>query len=190
MGSRHPLVDAGITWCETALSNTWNTVLVVGVELTNTVPVDGGRIVGQGVVNCDLDGITPVANNGRSWNLTVDSKSRSWGSLVVPLNTGDGEVVFTNGASIWVCCVLIGVDVESMAPRASGTWLVAAVIRDGSPWVGDWAGGASGNNGPSLGDLGDGGRILAGSDGAEETAVCAVRLRSIGSPSSVGSRGG
>jgi hypothetical protein len=171
VGGCNPLVDAGITWCKTALGNTGNTVLVVGVELTNTVPVDGGRVVGQGVVNCDLDSVTPVANNGGSWNLAVDSKSRSCGSLVVPLDAGDGEVIFTNGASIWVGRVLIGVDVEPIAPRASVTWLVAAVIRDGSPGICGWVGGASGDDGPSLGYLRDGRRILAGSDGAEEAAV-------------------
>jgi hypothetical protein len=96
----NPLVDAGITWCEAALGNTWNTVLVVGTELTDTVPVDGGSIVSHGVVNGDLDGITPVAYNGRSWNLTVDGESGSRGSLKVPLNARDGEVVLANSAGV------------------------------------------------------------------------------------------
>lgn len=82
----NPLVDTGITWCQTALGNTWNTILVVGTELTDAVPMDGGRIVSQGVVNSDLDGITPVAHNSGSWNLTIDGESRSWSSLIVPLN--------------------------------------------------------------------------------------------------------
>ena len=86
VGTGNPLVDTGITWCQTAFGNTWNTILVVGAELTDAVPVDGGRIVSQCVVNSDLDGITPVAHNGGSWNLTIDGKSRSWGSLIVPLN--------------------------------------------------------------------------------------------------------
>ena len=82
----NPLVDTGITWCQTALGNTWNAILVVSTELTDTVPVDGSCIVGQSIVNSDLDSITPVAHNSGSWNLTIDGESRSWGSLIIPLN--------------------------------------------------------------------------------------------------------
>ena len=77
VGTGNPLVDTGITWCQTALGNTWNTILVVGTELTDAVPVDGGRIFSQCIVNSDLDSITPVAHNSGSWNLTIDGKSRS-----------------------------------------------------------------------------------------------------------------
>ena len=149
VGSGNPLVDAGITWCETALGNTWNTILVVGVVLIDTMPVDGGRVISQGVVNSDLDGITPVANNGRSWNLTVDGKRRSWGSLEVPVDARDGEVVLTNGASGWGVEISIRVDVESIAPLVSATGRVAAVFI-GTVLVLHWEGCASGHSRPCL----------------------------------------
>jgi hypothetical protein len=112
----NPLVDTGITWGQAALGNTWNTVLIVGADLTDTVPVDGGGIVSQSVVNGNLDSITPVAHNGGSWDLTVDGEGRSWSSLVVPFNAGDGKIVFANITSFWDGGVGIGVDVESVAP--------------------------------------------------------------------------
>jgi len=116
VGTGNPLVDTGITWCQTALGNTWNTILVVGTELTDAVPVDGGRIVGQCVVNSNLDSITPVAHNSGSWNLTIDGESRSWRSLIVPFNARDGKIVLANSTSVWNGRVGISVDVESVAP--------------------------------------------------------------------------
>ena len=136
----NPLVDTGITWCQTALGNTRNTILVIGTELTDTVPMDGGRIVAQGVGNSDLDSITPVAHNGGSWNLTIDGESGSWGSLIVPLNARDGKVVLANSTSVWDGRVGIGVDAESVAPCISATRRVAAVVRDRGPGLGAWAG--------------------------------------------------
>src|SRR5271170_3148470 len=116
VGTGNPLVDTGITWCQTALGNTWNTILVVGTELTDAVPVDGGCIVSHCVVNSNLDSITPVAYNSGSWNLTIDSESRSWRSLKVPLNARDGKIVLANSTSVWNGCVGISVDVESITP--------------------------------------------------------------------------
>jgi hypothetical protein len=109
-------IDAGITWCETALGNTWNTILVVGIELADSVPVNRGSIVIQGIVNGDPDGIAPVANNSGARDLTVDGKSRSLGSLEVPLNAGDCEVIFANSAGGRGGCVRVSVDVQSIAP--------------------------------------------------------------------------
>ena len=181
----NPLVDAGVTWCKTTLGHTWNTVLIVGIELTDTVPMDGGGIIGQGVVNSDLDGITPVANDGRAGNLAVHGKSGSWGSLKVPVDAGDGKVVLAHCASIGVGHVLIGVDVHSIAPLVSATWGVAAVVGDCGLGRCAWVGCPGGHDGPCLGDLGDGGRILTGGDGAEETAV---GTRAIGGPAADGAR--
>ena len=148
VGAGNPLVDTGITWCQTALSNTWNTILIVGIELTNTMPVDGGRIVSQGVVNRDLDSITPVAYNGGSWNLTIDGESRSWGSLIVPLNARNGKIVLTNSTSVWDGRVGISVDVESVTPLISAIWRIAVVVRDRGPGLCAWVGCASGPDRP------------------------------------------
>lgn len=62
-------------------------------------------------MDSNLDGITPVADNGRAWHLVVDSKSGSRGSLKVPVDAGDCPVVFANIASAWDGLVLVGVDV-------------------------------------------------------------------------------
>lgn len=129
------MIDARITRCKTALGNTWNTILVVGVELADTVPVNGGRVVSHAVVDSDLDGIAPIANNSGSWDLTVNGKSRSRGSLEIPFDAGDGEVILADSAGVGVGRVLISVDVESVAPRTSATRLVAVVIGDRGPWL-------------------------------------------------------
>ena len=78
--------------------------------------MDGGGVVLQGVVNSDFDCVTPVALNRRSWNLTVDSKCRSWCAIKVPLDVGNGEIILADRASIWPGRVLISVDTESIAP--------------------------------------------------------------------------
>ena len=144
IGGSNPLVHTGVTWCETALGDTWNTVLVVGADLTNTVPMDGSSVVSQRVVDSYLDGITPVADNGRAWYLAVDGKSGSWGSLKVPVDARDCPVVFANIASAWDGLVLVSVDVESTAPLVSATWGIATVVRDRGLALGAWAGRAGG----------------------------------------------
>lgn len=45
IGGSNPLVHTGVTWCKTALGDAWNTVLVVGADLTETMPMDGSSIV-------------------------------------------------------------------------------------------------------------------------------------------------
>jgi hypothetical protein len=140
------------------------------------MPVNCGRVVGQAVVNGDPNGVTPVAYNSRSWNLSINGKSGSWSSLEVPVDGGESEVVLANRAPRGVN-LSVSVDVISIAPLVSATWSVALVIRDGVVGFGFvWLGFASWDDGPCLCDLRDRGRILTGSDGADKTAVYAVGL--------------
>lgn len=64
VGRRMPLVDSGSAWRNAALSDTWNTVLIVGAILSDTVPMDGCGIIRQCVEHGDLDDISPVGHNG------------------------------------------------------------------------------------------------------------------------------
>ena len=90
--------------------------MVVGADLADTVPVDRGGIIGQSIVDRDLDGITPVANNSRSRDLAVDGKSWSLFSFKVPLSARDGEVIFADIARVWGRCVAVTVDTKSITP--------------------------------------------------------------------------
>ena len=144
-----PLIDPGVTWCKCALSHTWNTIVRVRANLADTVPMDGGTVALHLVVNRDLDRVTPVALDGRSWNLAVDGKSKSWGSVIAHRGVGDGEVEFADFASVGPGGMRISVDVESVAPLSSVGGRVAVIVGD---WLGrGFAAGVGRASGPSGG---------------------------------------
>lgn len=68
------LVGSACTWSDSTLSDTRNTILIVGAVLSNTVPVDGSGIVGEAVDNSNLDHITPVGYDCVAWCLAVNCK--------------------------------------------------------------------------------------------------------------------
>lgn len=55
-----------------AFSNTIDAILVIGIELTQSMPMDACTIVLHLVDNCDLDIISPIRFDCWAWNLTVD----------------------------------------------------------------------------------------------------------------------
>ena len=121
-------VDLGITWCKSALSDTVDTVLVIGIELTHAVPVNGGTVVGQVVGNLDTDCVTPVALNERTWILTIDGQCKSRSTVEIEGGVGDVEIECTDSAIFWPCLEEIRVDVETTAPLISRLGVIAATV--------------------------------------------------------------
>ena len=119
-------VCTGLARGNSAFSDTWNTVLVVGTNLGDTVPMDGGGVVGHLVGDGDLDLVTPVALKKRSWNLSVDSKSKTVETIVVEGSVGDDPVGGAGLAGAWVLCVVVSVDAVLSAPLVSAGRRVAA----------------------------------------------------------------
>lgn len=56
------------------LGDARDTILVVSALLTDTVEMNGGAVVLELVDEGDLDIVTPVGLDDRSWNLSVDGE--------------------------------------------------------------------------------------------------------------------
>lgn len=67
-------VGLGLAGCKRAFGHTGSAVEDRSAELTDTVPVDVGTVVCQGVLDSDLNGITPenvsIGQRGVEWSLT------------------------------------------------------------------------------------------------------------------------
>lgn len=117
-----PRVGAGLTWGKSALSNTWNTVVGVGAQLANSVPMNSSTVIGHAVGNLDDNVVTPVALNCRTWDggrasVVGDGKALAAGAVKVAGGIGDGQAVLAGFASIGPRCGVVTVDIEATAPR-------------------------------------------------------------------------
>lgn len=88
-----PLVKAGRARSNAAFSDTGNTVLIIGANLANAMPVDGGGIASQAIRDQNLDHVTPVGNNGFARRLAVDGESRSRSSIKIDVFLSDHQAV-------------------------------------------------------------------------------------------------
>lgn len=96
----NPGVGSARTWGNTAFSDTWNTVLVVGAVLQDTVPVDSGCVALHVVGNSDRYSITPVGDDRLTWSLTVDGEaSDGTSSISVDHSIFNNQVVGSGLAS-------------------------------------------------------------------------------------------
>jgi hypothetical protein len=92
-----PSVCLGLSRSKWALGDTCHSVCEAGLELTISMPVDTSSIVGKVVGNSDGNGIAPLALDGRTRNLPVDSQSRLKSAVEIDGCVRDHKVV---GASI------------------------------------------------------------------------------------------
>jgi hypothetical protein len=67
-----PLVLAGFSWSNGAFGDSRHSVLLTGVVLPDTMPVDSGSVVFEAVLDIDDDPITPFRSHNGSWILTID----------------------------------------------------------------------------------------------------------------------
>lgn len=74
-------LTVGLSWGNRALSNTWNTIVLVVEVLTDAMPVDGSTIVGHLVGNMNNNIITPISKDRGTRNSAVESKNVFFESL-------------------------------------------------------------------------------------------------------------
>ena len=72
------LVSHGVSRGNRALSNPWNAVILDVVELADTVPMYGCSVVFKVVGNMDHQVVTPVSDDGRTWNSAIERKRNSF----------------------------------------------------------------------------------------------------------------
>jgi len=66
------LVLAGHTRRNGALGDTGDSIVLTGVQLSDSVPVDTGSVMGKAVLNVDNDSVTPLCAHEGSRILVVD----------------------------------------------------------------------------------------------------------------------
>ena len=87
--------------------------------------MNGCTIVLEEVVYSDTDKITPVTLDDGTWNLTVDSESRTKVAIEVDCGVSNEELVCAVTLRI-VVLVVIGLDIFAITPRASVAGRIAS----------------------------------------------------------------
>jgi hypothetical protein len=85
--------SAGRNW---ALGDSRHSVVLAGVELSDTVPVDTGAVVIEVIFDIDDNGVTPFSSHKRPRILAVDEHHIPGSAVSIgvgPGNIGDLEVV-------------------------------------------------------------------------------------------------
>lgn len=95
-----PLVGHGLARCKGTLSETDDTVHLVGVVLSHTVPMDGRSVSGHGVSNVNDHLITPACSELRSRELTVDAESLTLDAIRSHSTLGQDKAVLDSVASL------------------------------------------------------------------------------------------
>lgn len=103
IGGCNPCVGSALTRSDTTFGDTWNTILVVGAVLQDTMPVNSGCVACHLVGDCDYDCITPVRDNCITWSLAIDGEACN-GFASISINHGilNNEVVTPRLASLIV----------------------------------------------------------------------------------------
>jgi len=113
-----------------------DTIHGIGAELANTMPVDGRAVVLQVIVDCDLDSVTPVANDGRTWNLVVHGKAEALIAIKIAGRVCDVEVELANMSGIGPLVIGISINAEVITPLIAVARRVAIVVRNTGAWAG------------------------------------------------------
>ena len=121
-------VCTGLARSHSTFRDTWNTVLVVGTLLEDTMPMNGGCVIRHLVGNSDLDSITPVAFEKRTWHLAVDGKSKTIDTIIVEGGVCDDPGGGADLAGLWAFIIVVGVDTVLSTPLASVRSRVAASL--------------------------------------------------------------
>lgn len=95
--------------------------------------MNGSTVVLKLIVDVDNNRISPVALNGRSWELAVDKEGQSLGSVLVPGAIGNGQIVRAHIVGE-VILIVITARAFTIAPLGSVACAVAARILEGWKW--------------------------------------------------------
>jgi len=115
-----------ITGSKRAFCQARSAVLAVGIELSNTMPVETSSIVLQAVFDSDLDGITPICKDGRSRELSIDQQAASLESIRRTCSVRNDKVVFAGHTSGGPFHIKVVVYAVSVLPALSREWTICA----------------------------------------------------------------
>jgi hypothetical protein len=91
-----------------------NTILVARFVLSDAMPVNASAVVGQVVVNRDLEPISPISSDDGSWVLVVDQHNPSFTSTIrIDSGVCDGQGIWHSSSSVRPFLVKVGRDRES-----------------------------------------------------------------------------
>jgi len=100
-------VGEGLLWRDWALLDGWNTVVPWGLVHEQTVPMHSSwltvvaRLLRKVIVDGDLNPVTPVGLDERTWELAVDEESIFLDSIRSDLAVGNAEVVLAGDTCVW-----------------------------------------------------------------------------------------
>jgi hypothetical protein len=95
------------------LSNGWNTVVHIVIELADTMEMETGTILGEAVIDCYNNSITPTGFDCGTWHGTVDDHSRPCNAVRRDGDLSDVECVLDNLAGNRDAVVVVGVDIKT-----------------------------------------------------------------------------
>lgn len=130
----------------------------VCVVLSNTVPVNRRTVVLQVVGDMDLDGVTPIRDDGGARNGAVDGENDALNTVRGSSAVLDAEPVLPSNTRVRNLIVVVGGDVVVSPARPVGSAVHASFGQDivkGKTWKGEGAG--NGSQGPESGRKHDGG---------------------------------
>lgn len=120
-------VGAGLTRSKRTFSDAIRTIHWIRIELSQSVPVKAGSVVGKTVLDSDLESVAPSSTNRWSWKLTVDPVHDSRVSIGCKSEILDFKGVANNSAGIWPCSLYVGTDAVASSPALSSCWTIEAI---------------------------------------------------------------
>jgi hypothetical protein len=88
--------------------------LVTRFILPDTMPMDARAVVGQVVVDCDFEPISPIGSDNWSWVLIVDQHDHSLPSTVkIGRSVCDSQSIWNSFSGVRPLLVKVGCDRES-----------------------------------------------------------------------------
>ncbi len=137
VGRSKPLVGTLAKRRNGTFRHTGNTVLVVGAVLSDTVPMDGGSVVGQQVGDCDLNPIAVVDLDGRTRCTAIDQECGTGSSIEVGLIRSDSQLEVLGVTRLVVLMSVVADGLAApLATVACGVVTAAALRkrREGDRW--------------------------------------------------------
>jgi len=123
------LVLAGHTRCNGALGDTGDSIVLTGVQLSDSVPVVAGSVMGKAVLDVDDDSVTPLCTHEGSRILVVNQHHLLFCATAIriwPGNIGDIKVISDSSTIRGSFGIKVGSNAVAIAPAASCAWSVGA----------------------------------------------------------------
>jgi hypothetical protein len=70
-----------MSWSNRALGDSWHTIILDVVQLTDTMPVDGSAIVFEVVCDMNHEVITPIGDDSWAWDGAIECEDKTFISI-------------------------------------------------------------------------------------------------------------